>query len=171
MIMEREIVSKYLKLFGAFGMLVVSAIDIISFILLTLIPFSAYAGGEVFYIVLMFNINDLLASILWVSFIGSLVTYVISGLFLLRFSNNSEVNEYTYSKHMFLFGVALLIISFIHSEFLYLIYINTSISELVVPFFILIFFISINCYVLILSIVIGGVGLYWVLKNEGEIKD
>jgi len=169
--MEREIVSKYLKLFGALGMLVVSAIDIISFIILTLIPFSAYGGSEVLYVVLMFNINDLLASILWVSFIGSLCTYVITGIFLYFFSRNKEVNNYTYSKHMFLFGVVLLIISFIHSEFLYLIYINTSISEFVVPFFILIFLISVNCYVLIVSIVIGGVGLYWVLKNEGDIKD
>lgn len=167
--MEREIVSKYIKIFGSLGMLVVSVMDIISFIILTLIPVDIYGGGEVFYIVQMFNLYDLLVSMLWISFIASLCTYLIISMLLLRFGRNKEVNDYTYSKHLFLFGVVLLIISFLHSEFIYLIYSNTPITNYVIPYFILIFFVSTNCYVLILSLVIGGVGLYWVLNQEGKL--
>jgi hypothetical protein len=167
--MKRDIVSKYVKIFGALGILVVSVMDIISFIILTLTPVSANGGGEVFYILRMFYSQDLIVPILWISFIGSVCTYIIIGLLLISFSNNTKVNDYTYSKHMFLFGVVLLLVGFIHSNFIYLIFTNTSIMNFLVPSFILIFFISINCYVLVLSMVIGGVGLYWVLKHEGSL--
>ncbi|TFG00583.1 MAG: hypothetical protein EU541_01865 [Promethearchaeota archaeon] len=169
--MEREIVSKYVKIFGAVGMLVVSLMDIIAFIVLTLIPVEVYGGSEALYIVQMFNIYDLLALVLWLCLIVSLCTYLITGIILITFSNNNEVNDYTYSKHLFLIGVVLLLIGFLNSEFIYLIYVNTNIVTYVIPYFILIFFITTNCYVLIVAIVMGGVGLYWVLDKEGELKD
>ncbi len=167
--MEREKITKALKIFGGFGMLAVSIVDIIAVIILAAIPISTGAS-QVFYITLMFDERIFLSIIVWISLIFSIAIYLITGLLLIKFSEANDINEYTYSKHTFLIGVILLIISLLQSEFLYLIYTQTPIGSYPIPFLILLLILSLNCYIVTLSLVIGGVGLQWLLENEQNLE-
>ncbi len=186
--MKRESVSKYIKIFGGIFLIVLSIIEMISLTLLSFMEVNIN-GMSMKFFTFVFNLNNLTLFVLWLSFMIIIICFLIFGFLSIILSSNKELDDYNYSKHMFIMGIIILVSAFIQWEYIYLIEtylvkgylidgfiiipfnnIRTIIQYFDFSFYLwLVFSFTLSSKV-ILGLTAGGFGLHWVAEREKALE-
>jgi len=182
--MKRESVSYYIKIFGGFFLIVLSIIEMITLTLLLMMEININ-GMSMRLFTFVFNLNDLTLFVLWLSFMIIIFCFLIFGFLSIILSSNKELDDYNYSKNMFIMGVIILISAFIQWEYIYLIgsrlikgylidgfiiiplnNIRTILQYFDFSFYLWLIFSFTVSFKVILGLTAGGFGLHWVAEKE-----
>lgn len=175
----------YKRVLVIFGMIFIalSAIElIITFILLNT-SVNLYGNRMLFYeMILNLEIMPLSGLLLFFFFISSICYFFIIGIFLFKLSSNKITDNSVRAKNMLIFGVIILIFSFIklgYITFLGKTEISVSgklrsfkhiiSSSYFAPYYftvIWVFFTGVICYYLMVGLLFGALGLNWILKIQ-----
>ncbi|TFF84919.1 MAG: hypothetical protein EU518_02000 [Promethearchaeota archaeon] len=180
--MKREIISNNIKIFGGFLFIIISVLELInlSFILFT--PFEINGSSTAFaFLILQLDYGFLFSFILWFTLFMIIFFFLINGFYFLKISKN-ELESFEYSKHLFLMGLILLILTFFKMCIIYfieigeimiggeMIQLESALQDFnympIYSFYMWRLLTVSDCYRLIFGLVMGGFGLYWHLIEE-----
>jgi hypothetical protein len=184
--MKRERVSNYIRNCGALVLIIISLIEMATLIFLFMMNITIDGNSMNFFSYAM-NLGNLNLFVLWVSFLIVIFSFLIIGLLSIKLAANKELDDYNYSKHMFIMGVIILIAAFIQWEYKYLIEsylingylmdgiifiplknIRTIFHYFDISFYLWLVFSFTSSSKVVLGLVCGGFGLYWVAEKEKE---
>ncbi|TXT63418.1 MAG: membrane protein of unknown function [Promethearchaeota archaeon] len=182
--MKRERISTYIRKFGGIFLILIALIEMSALAFLFMMNININ-GNSMNFFNFAVDLNDLTLFVLWVSFMMILVCFLVLGVLLIKFASNTALDDYNYSKHMFIIAIIILVSGFIEWEYVYLIE-SYSLSGFLINGFIIIplnnvksilyyfdssFYLWIAFYFtisikIVLGLTAGGFGLHWVAKNE-----
>ncbi len=180
--MEREVINKYIALFGL-GMVVLSLLEIIAFIILgfsTLeINGSPMTMNELFFTSGLF---PLAGTIAWIFLLLITCGFLIFGMFLIFIVKKKNIELPYFAKYMLVAGIIILVGSFNMMEYIHVlqrtmvtitpnpVYLLTILSDLTyTPLSVVIlwnYFIVVVCVYTVISLIIASGGLNITLKFE-----
>ena len=180
--MEHKKVSKFLKIIGIIFMSL-SIIEIYFVIALHYISFDI-DGSQIPLSELIFSSEyiSLTGSVLWIFLIISMVCFAIVGFVMFETSKNNKIKNELLAKLMVVIGMVLLLGAFVKMDYLVLLG-KTDISRLsgdisfqsalydfditpIFPAISWIYFISVNCFLMISALIIATLGIKWTLLIE-----
>ena len=187
--MDYEKVNKFLKIFGLVS-IILSSLEFIFIIILNFIEFSidnnSILLAEFIY---SSNIIPLSGTLLWYFVNASVIAYIILDFFIFKIGQEKKIETIPLAKLMIVIGMIILLGGFVKMNYLVLLG-KTKITTLTepirfqmalydfditpfMPALFWIYFISLNCYILIAGLVVTGLGVKWnlLLEEEKSLKE
>ena len=182
--MDYEKVNKFLKIFG----LVSIILSILEFIFIIILNFTEFNIDNNSILLAEFiyssNIVPLSGTLLWLFVNVSIIAFLIFEFFIFKIGQGKKIETIPLAKLMIVIGMIILLGGFVKMNYLVLLG-KTRITTLtepikfqtalydfdITPFMPAVFwiyFISLNCYILISGLVITGLGVKWILLLEEE---
>ena len=180
--MERTVIDKWLVRFGL-GIIVLSALEIISIIILGFTPL-VINGGFMTMNVLIFTsgLFPLVGSLVWIFLLLIICGFLILGVFLIFIIKKKDISLPYLAKYSIVIGIFLLIGAFNKVEYVYVLQrttVNTTptalsvqnmlVNPAITPFYVLVlwnFFTVVVCAYTVVALIIAAGGLNLTLKFE-----
>jgi len=183
--MKREIISRNIKLFGGYFIILLSPLELINLILILTSNFEINDSSILLInLILKTEYGFLFSFLVWFMLVMLITFFLVIGYYLIIFSRN-KLDSINYSKQIFLIGAILIILTFIKMEMVYLIESGSILldGEMVnfekafqdfnympiYSYYMWRFLTMSDCYRLTVGMVMGGFGLYWLSLLEKEI--
>ncbi|MBD3195233.1 MAG: hypothetical protein GF317_09270 [Candidatus Lokiarchaeota archaeon] len=184
--MNKNRIISNIRIFGVYFFIVLSILEIInmSLIFTTNIELDSISMPFIF-VILNFEYFSLFGLIAWIFLICIISTFVILAFFLYKTINNQKLEDYLFSKYLFILGVIILMMGLIKLEVVFFInesLINYDSTQITIgaafkdfnfmPIYIAYMwnsFTMFSCYYILLGLVIPGVNMNWMLKIQREI--
>jgi hypothetical protein len=180
--MNHKKMIKFLKIIGIIFMSL-SVIEIAFVISLNFTEFDLN-GSPILLIEFIYGSSyiSLTGTVLWLFFISSIVIFLIVGFFIFKTAKKNTIDSKSLAKLMIVLGMAILLGAFVKMNYLVLLG-KTSLSTgsgsvsfqtalyrfditPLMPAIFWIFFISVNCFLLITALIITAFGIKWTQRIE-----
>lgn len=183
--MDHKKVIKFLSIIG-YIFIIITCLEITFFIALNFaefnyvdinpIPLSDFIYGSSYI--------SLTGTVLWIFLIISMICFMVLGFYILETANSSKMGGKSLTKLMIVIGMVVLIGALVKMNFLVLLgktNISTTYGSIsfqsalydfeitpITPGIIWIYFISVNCALMIAGLVITAIGIKWMLLMESS---
>lgn len=186
--MKYEKVLKFLEIVGSI-LIIISLIEVAYIVLLNFTPFildgNTILLSEFVYSSTIFPFSG---TLLWLFVIISIFCFLILGIFIFKVSSKKNIESKPLTKLIIIIGMVGLLGAFVKMDFLVLLgktNISTTFTTIsfqnalfsvsitsIMPAIFWVFFISVNCLLLLLGLCITAVGIKWsLLQEEAEKHD
>ena len=180
--MKYEKVLRFLEIIGSI-FIIVSLTEIAYLILLNFTPFildgNSVLLSEFIYSATIFPLSG---TLLWLFVNISAVCFIIFGVFIFKLSSNKNIESIPLAKYIVVIGMVIVLGSFVKMDFLVLLgktNITTTFTNIsfqnalfdpsttaIIPAIFWVYFISINCFLLISGLILTAIGIKWTLLQE-----
>jgi hypothetical protein len=182
--MKYEKVVIFLEIVGSI-FIVISILEIVYVVLLHFTPFILDGNLlSLFEFIYSSTIFPLSGTLLWLFMIISMFGYLILGIFLFKLSSTKKIESGPLAKYIVVIGMVILLGGFVKMNYFVLLgkstisttyttisfqnaLYNTSITG-IMPAIFWIYFMSVNCAIMITGLVVTAVGIKWTLLQEAE---
>ncbi|TXT63085.1 MAG: conserved membrane protein of unknown function [Promethearchaeota archaeon] len=183
---KREIVSENIRIFGGVFFIAIVPLELINFIFVLFSDFKINGSTtKIINILLYYEYGPAFSLMIWFFLLVLIMFFWILGFYFLKFAKN-PLDSKNYSKHLFLIGAILITLTFIKLYMLYLIergiliLDNTQIGfeqalldfnfTPIYTYYMWRILPICDCYRIMVGIVMGAIGLYWLSVQEKEEK-
>jgi hypothetical protein len=180
--MKYEKVQRFLEIIGSI-FIIVSLTELAYLILLNFTPFildgNSVLLSEFMYFSTIFPISG---TFLWLFMNISVVCFIIVGVFIFKLSSSKNIESIPLAKYIVVIGMVIVLGGFVKMDFLVLlgktnittIFTNITFQNAlfdpsttaILPAIFWVYFISINCFLLITGLVVTAIGIKWTLLQE-----